>query len=375
MILHSFDYPPTHGGISRLCAEVAAGLGRRGVAVRALTQAAALGGGSRVPDLPEVRVIARRPRREWQALRHLWRARAGRAAVVCGIWYPEGLLATLAGVRPRVILAHGSELMPTRSRSRRVLWRRLRRHVLESADLVVANSQYTRQLALAAAPRCRAVSVPLAVDHRRFCPGDRAMAKARHGVSGRLVLASVSRLHAYKGHEAVFRALAALPPPLRDRFAYLVAGRGPDEALLRAKAQECGVADLVRWIGFVPEDDLPDLYRAADLFVLCTREVPDLQEVEGFGLVFLEAQACATPVVGTRTGGIPDAIDHGHGGWLIEPDDVLSLTRILTDLGDCPDSFRRAGELARLRVEREGTWDHYLGRFGAALRAEGLDLG
>jgi len=372
MIVTSFDYPPCDGGISRLCAEIAAGSARRGADVRVLTQAVARPG-SAVPAVSETRLAPGRPRREWEAFRAL--RRSAPDLVLCGIWYPEGLLATLAGLRPRVILAHGSELMPTRARWRRDIWRRLLRRVLGSADLVVANSEYTRRLAVAAAPGCRAVAVPLAVDHLRFCPGDRAAAKARYGVTDRLVLASVSRLHAYKGHEVVFRALAALPEPLRGRFTYLIAGRGPDEALLRTKARECGVGDLVRWLGYVAEEDLPGLYRAADLFTLCTRETPESQEVEGFGLVFLEAQACATPVVGTRTGGIPDAIADGDGGWLIEPDDVLGLSRILLALGECPESFRRAGEAARSRVEREGTWDHYLGRFEEALRAEGLGLG
>jgi phosphatidylinositol alpha-1,6-mannosyltransferase len=374
LILHSFDYPPTHGGISRLCAEVATGLDRRGAGVRVLAQVAEGSGGSSIPEVLEDRVTSRRPWREWQALRHLLRSRSLRTPVLCGIWYPEGLLATLAGSRPRVIMAHGSELMPPRSRWRRGVWRRLQRYVLGSADLVLANSEYTLGLVRASAPGSRAVAVPLAVDHRRFCPGDRDAAKARFDVAGRLVVSSVSRIQAYKGHETVFRAMAALPSPLRERFIYLVAGRGPDVDLLRAKAEEHGVTDLVRWLGYVAEDDLPELYRATDLFALCTREVPEFQEVEGFGLVFLEAQACGTPVVGTRTGGIPDAITHHDGGWLIEPDDDLGLSGILLELGECPESFRLAGVAARRRVEREWTWDHYLRRLQAALNAEGVDL-
>jgi phosphatidylinositol alpha-1,6-mannosyltransferase len=375
MILHSFDYPPNHGGISRLCAELAIGLNRRGAGVRILGQVADVAGGSSIPALLEDRVTSRRPWREWQALRHLWRSRSDRSAVLCGIWYPEGLLATLAGVRPRVIMAHGSELMPPRSRWRRGLWRRLQWLVLGSADLVLANSEYTLGLVLASAPTSRAVTVPLAVDHWRFSSGDRDAAKALYDVEGRLVLSSVSRIQAYKGHETVFRAMAALPAPLRDRFIYLVAGRGPDVGLLRAKAEELGVTDLVRWLGYVAEEDLPELYRATDLFTLCTRETPEFQEVEGFGLVFLEAQACGTPVVGTRTGGIPDAITHQDGGWLIEADDVQGLSDLLLELCECPESFRRAGEAARRRVERECTWDHYLGRLQRALHAEGIDLG
>ncbi len=185
------------------------------------------------------------------------------------------------------------------------------------------------------------------------------------------MILTVSRLLAYKGHDVVFRALAALPDEVRGRFVYLVAGRGPDRGRIEATADRLGVAHLVRWPGFVDEDRLPELYRAADLFALCTRAT-DRREVEGFGLALLEAQACGTPVVGTASGGIPDAVVPGEGGWLIDPDDDEALADILYRLDDDPASFRGAGAAARARAERDGTWDRYLERFEAALRAEGL---
>ncbi len=372
MILHSFDYPPEDGGISRLCAEIAAGFIRGSKDIRVLSQVSAPGAGSQVPEVPVVRVTCRRPWREWEALCRLRRGCGATPPIICGVWYPEGLLAMIAGVRPRVILAHGSELMPTRSRWRRRAWRHLQRLVLTTADLVVTNSEYTLRLVRSSAPDSRAVAIPLAVDHHRFTPGDRVAARARLGLEAdRLVLCTVARLHTYKGHDVVFEALSLLPPPVRARFVYLVAGRGPDQDSLRERARELGVESLVRWLGYVAEEDLPDLYCATDLFALCTRETPH-QEVEGFGLAFLEAQACATPVVGTRNGGIPDAVTHGEGGWLIEPDDAAALAEILHRLSDCPGSFHSVGMVARARVERECTWDHYMRRFEAALEVGGL---
>ena len=372
--LYSFDYPPNHGGVSRLCAEIAAGMDRMGEGVRVLTQSSGIAKGSRVPEVFEVRVTPRRPWRELQALNLLCEGGRGQP-VVCGAWYPEGLIATLAAARPRVILAHGSELMPTTARWRRGLWRRLQRKVLTSADLVVANSEYTRRLVLSSAPGSRAVAIPLAVDDFRFSPGDRSVCRAKWGLSDQFVLCSVSRLHAYKGHEIVFRALAGLPASERNRLIYLVAGRGPDQARLQSRAQDLGVDSSIRWLGYVAEDDLPDLYRASDLFVLCTREDLAASEVEGFGLVFLEAQACGTPVVGVRAGGIPDAIDHDDGGWLIDADDAPALMRLILHLARDPGLLRQAGMAARARIERQCTWDHYLQRFNAALNAEGISLG
>src|SRR5262249_42471042 len=159
-----------------------------------------------------------------------------------------------------------------------------------------------------------------------------------------------------------------------ERFVYLIAGRGPDMAALRTLAETLRVAPRVRWLGYVPEEDLPELYRASDLFLLCSRETASRQEVEGFGLAFLDAQACGVPALGTRTGGIPDAIKEGEGGWLIAQDDVPALSAVLSHLVESPEVFAEEGRKARARVEREGTWQHYLEHFRAALESTRISL-
>ena len=369
-LVFSFDYPPNDGGISRLCAEIARGL-RLVNSVRVLTQQQHKHG-SDVPCVSEIRVQGKRPWRELIAWWHLIRQRRGEL-VIAGIWYPEGLLSLLAGRRV-VILALGAELMPTRQAWRRKPWAWLRRSVLSRAELVLPISTYTERLVRSSAPASRVRTILLAVDHNWFSPGDRAAAMSRFTVNdlNQRVICSVSRLHSYKGHSTVFRALARLQPDVRHQFVYLIAGRGPDRDALQQEATELGVNDLVRWLGYVAEDDLPDLYRASDLFVLCTQESERSQQVEGFGLVFLEAQACGTPVVGTRTGGIPDAVHDGDGGWLIDADDSSALADILQELASSPETFRVAGAAGRSRVERSCTWDHYLDQFALALTNEGL---
>jgi phosphatidylinositol alpha-1,6-mannosyltransferase len=372
-LLFSFDYPPDDGGIARLCGEVLNGLARAGVRCDVLSQLPPNGVQPLTATPSEARVTCRRPWREICAFHKLLQLR-GRGPVVCGIWYPEGLLALLAGRRPLVILAHGSELMLTCAFWRRGVWRELCKRVCEAADLIVANSEYTRGLVLRAAPRAKVVVVPLGVDHERFCPRDKETAKRRFGVDGKIVVSSVSRLQAYKGHETVLRALAELPERQKYCMVYLIAGKGPYSDDLRRLTKDLGLDELVRFLGFIPEDDLPDLYRASDLFVLCTQESAVQQEVEGFGLVFLEAQACGTPVVGTRTGGIPDAVKHGEGGWLIQQNDVHALAGVLSRLTDDPGSFRAAGEAGRRRVEREATWGHYIDRFVETIEGEGIRI-
>jgi len=130
----------------------------------------------------------------------------------------------------------------------------------------------------------------------------------------------------------------------------------------------------VVWLGFVPEADLSSLYAASDLFVLVTRELEASREVEGFGLVFLEAQACGTAVVGARTGGIPDAVADGEGGWLIEADDEAALALHLRSLIASPEAVRAEGARGRVRVLRDCTWGGYWQAFRAALNRHGAEL-
>jgi phosphatidylinositol alpha-1,6-mannosyltransferase len=367
--LLTFEFPPCNGGISRLCGEISNGLRARGVKVDLVTD-------QRFGPTPlsldsVVSVTSRRGRREFSAWRHL-RQHRNHSAALCGLWYPEGLIASLAGLRPRVLLAHGAELMPVPSRLREPIWKRLRRWTCEEADLVIANSEYTRKLVLKAAPQTNAIALPLGVNHRQFSPGHKEAAKREFGVTDYTVISSVSRLQDFKGHRTVLRALSCLPEASRNRIRYLLAGKGPDEENLRRLTLELGIGEQVRFTGFVDEQALPNIYRASDLFVLCTQEIGESRSVEGFGLVFLEAQACGTPVVGTKTGGIPDAIREGCGGWMIAQDDTAALARILQHLLDEPEYFRKMGRMARDRVEQECTWDKYIDDFIEAMVHAGV---
>jgi phosphatidyl-myo-inositol dimannoside synthase len=377
LLLFAFEYPPVSGGIARLCAGISDMLQRECQSARVLTQESAAP--IVLPALPEVRVDARRPIREWQAFRWLRRrakkAPEGGLGIICGVWYPEGLIAYLSRVRPLVVLAHGAELLPPANRLRRSLWKAVQRRVLESANLVIANSEYTKNLVSRSAPKTRVEAIPLAVDTDRFAPGDGEAAKTKFGVAGKRVLCSVSRIERYKAHDTVLRAIANLALDEREQLVYLVVGEGSYEQALRELAVELGIEAQVRWLGFVSEEELPQVYRASDLFALCTRDAPEERAVEGFGLVFLEAQSCGTPVVGTRTGGIPAAIREGEGGWLIEQDDNQELTNIIRQLVRSPQLFRTEGAKARQRILRECTWEYYGRRLALALKGAGIPYG
>jgi phosphatidylinositol alpha-1,6-mannosyltransferase len=160
-----------------------------------------------------------------------------------------------------------------------------------------------------------------------FKPGDRDAARARFGLGNEKVLLSVGRLdrrEGYKGHDRIISLLPGLRAGGHEAV-YLIGGLGEDQQRLEAFAAQLNVAPWVRFLGKVPYKHMPDLYRAADLFVLPSTG-------EGFGIVFLEAMACGTPALGLAVGGAPDALGDGALGYCVTAEDLpAALARALDD--------------------------------------------
>jgi len=273
------------------------------------------------------------------------------------------LLARPSG-RPRrvFVAAHGRELLLRPAQRIPVAQRaydRARRRVLHGADGIFAVSRYTAGLArgLGVDPGKIHV-VPNGVDATRFeLPDADARVHAfreRHDLLGRPCFATVARLQPHKGIDTGIAAL----PALRRRVpgaTYVVVGDGPDAERLRGLAQQLGVAEHVRMLGRVADEEVVDALLACDVFALLSREaVPD---VEGFGLVLLEAGACGRPVLGASSGGIPDAIAEGDSGLLVPPDDVDATADGLARLLGDPELARRLGEGGRRRARGAFSWD------------------
>jgi len=131
---------------------------------------------------------------------------------------------------------------------------------------------------------------------------------------------------------------------------YLVCGSGEELARLTALAEKLGVADAVSFGGRIPQGDLCRLYNLAELFVMPNRTLSD-GVTEGFGIVFLEAGACALPVVGGDHGGVPDAIRHGETGYLVNGNDVAGIADAVTGILTDPALARRMGTAGRAFAE------------------------
>jgi len=131
---------------------------------------------------------------------------------------------------------------------------------------------------------------------------------------------------------------------------------------LEKLTHELGLEQQVRFAGFVADCKLPQWYGAADLFVLTSIVDYNTRGMEGFGMAFTEAQAAGLPVIGTRSGGIPDAVREGEGGWLIAERDVSELADHFHNFALKPEIFIKQGQLARQRILREMSWKLYAQR-------------
>lgn len=191
--------------------------------------------------------------------------------------------------------------------------------------------------------------------------------KQRFGLVNKAVVLTLGRIIERKGIDKTIEAVSVL----RSRFpniVYVIAGDGPYRPILEGLVSKLHLRENVIFTGFVSEDEKHSFYAAADLFVMPNRELAD-GDIEGFGIGFLEANACGKPVIGGKSGGAPDAIRHGRTGLLVNPTDVDELAESIALLLEnreyakqlglqgkqrVIDGFSWGGRVARLRRELEG---------------------
>jgi phosphatidylinositol alpha-1,6-mannosyltransferase len=233
-----------------------------------------------------------------------------------------------------------------------------RRRALSRADAVVAVSRFARDavVGLMGGGADKVTLIPNGVDLTRFFPRPRrADLGARYGLAGRRVLLTVGRLSERKGMDRVIEALPALRAVLPD-LVYLIVGEGPYRPLLEALAAERGVADAVIFAGAVPAEELVDHYALADAFIMANRTLEN-GDTEGFGLVFLEANACAVPVIAGSAGGSVDAVTDGVNGLVVDGESCRSIAdAVVRLLGDAAlrDSLVNEGLVVSARSGWEG---------------------
>ncbi len=254
-----------------------------------------------------------------------------------------------------VTVVHGLEV----TRAMPLIKKRWLRSTLRGSHKVIAVSEFTRQATEKGfdlpAGHCRVLAN--GVDVRRFRPGmDTSALMNRLGLnSGNRIILTLARVIRRKGHDYVIRALPALVkkyPSLR----YIICGPGDDAFIgeLETFIENMNLQNHVIFTGYVESAELPLFYNMADVYIMPSREIAG--DTEGFGITYLEANACEKPVIGGASGGVADAIVDGETGYLVPPTDVNRIREKLDALLGDAALAARLGRGGRERILREYTW-------------------
>jgi phosphatidylinositol alpha-1,6-mannosyltransferase len=289
------------------------------------------------------------------------------------VWFgaaaPLGLLAGRArhaGARRVVASTHGHEVGWSMLPGARSVLRRIG----DDSDVITYVSRYTRgRFASAFGPKAALEHLPPGVDTERFRPdpASRTEMRARYGLGHRPTVVCLSRLVPRKGQDMLIRAL----PSIRQRVdgaALVIAGGGPYLDTLRGLAEQFGVTDHVTFTGGVPSADLPAYHAMADVFAMPCRTRGAGLDVEGLGIVFLEASASGVPVIAGSSGGAPETVRHNKTGMVVDGRSTRQIVDAVSELLADPDRAAAMGAAGREWITAQWRWDDLAGRLSDLIR-------
>ena len=313
ILLLTYEYPPTAGGIGRYTSDLLYCLRILGYEPIVISKfqndklserdVVPLFTGEPVKDFIKFLVFYLRFRPAKVVLAHplTWR-----------IFLPVSLFH-----RDYVLIIYGSEIA-SRDKNRAIrnfVWK----YLCKRARNIIAISEYSRTVLLSALPEIDQTKIALIYPALReywFERNNRSDEfRAKHNFHG-IVLLTLARIVSRKGHDSVIKSLPEILKKRKNVF-YVIAGKGSERSNLEELAKELGVSKNVFFIGYISEDDLPAIYDACDLFVMPTHE--DAGKVEGFGYTYIEAAARGKASIAGNHGGAREAVVDGETGYLVDP--------------------------------------------------------
>ncbi len=262
---------------------------------------------------------------------------------------------------PYHVYVYGQDLMIMRSSKRKMS---LIKHILKNADGIIANSNSTKDKAvtLGAAPDKTIVVYPspislidTTIDQQFY---DYFI--KRYRLRGKQIILTVGNLVPRKGQDKVIQAM---PEILRyhPQAHYVVVGNGEYIAHLRSMTDSLSIEEHVQFFTNVTDQELPYFYHACDVFIMPSREIKDSHnkstDMEGFGIVYLEANLFGKPVIGGNSGGVPEAVAHGVTGLLVDPNNVHDIARAVSKLLSDKQLSEKLGSQGRERALKHFQWE------------------
>jgi len=289
------------------------------------------------------------------------------------VWF--GAAAPLALLAPRARRAGASRVLAS-THGHEVGWsmlpaaRSVLRRIGDECDVVTFVSRYTRaRFASAFGPDAALEHLPPGVDTDRFRPdpASRAELRARYCLGQRPTVLCLSRLVPRKGQDMLIRAL----PSIRQRVngaALVIAGGGPYLETLRRLAEHYRVSEDVVFAGGIAAADLPAYHAMADVFAMPCRTRGAGLDVEGLGMVFLEASASGVAVIAGRSGGAPETVQHNKTGLVVDGRSVNEIADAVTEMLADPDRAAAMGAAGRDWVTSQWRWDALAARLSELMR-------
>ena len=294
-------------------------------------------------------------------------------SIHCGQLSPIGLATFIASrfyKLPYYVYMVAAEF---RMYGRFILLKSYMRFVLRHAEKVFVLSDFAKQEVLrnVRLVENKIVKITPGVNDEHFKPLSKNLEMVkRYQLEGKRVILTVSRLYEHKGHDKVIEAMPLILKKIPNAV-YLIVGSGPMEKTLKRLVQKLALEDHVIFVGYASDELLPQFYNLCDVFVLATREVEKPGWVEGFGIVFLEANACGKPVISGRTGGAVEAVLDQETGILIDPFNINEIAEATVHLLNDPLLASRLGSNGRKRVMEQFAWEEKAKRIGQLLGLAG----
>ena len=291
------------------------------------------------------------------------------STVFFGAAAPLGLLSrTLrkAGVKEIVALTHGHEVWWSKVWPFSIAMKSISRHVNHLTYL----GEYTRSAIAASVTKEAAagmVKIAPGIDTDHFSPQDATQLRSELGLSEKKVIVSVGRLVHRKGQDVLIEAMPAILREVPEAHILMI-GEGPYRSYLENRVKALGLHERIKFIGRIQYADLPKYICVGDLFVMPSRSRLAGLEVEGLGIVYLEASACGLPVIAGNSGGAPDAVLEGETGLVVDGTSKVEVAAAVVELLLDTDRSKAMGIRGRQWIIQEWRWEIWSSRFAQLLK-------
>lgn len=260
-----------------------------------------------------------------------------------------------------IVVAHGLEVTRLKEGKELTAFK----NVVNDSDLILCVSKYTKNEIIDRVDGIETNHIkflPNGVDINRFFPVENTSGFLnRYNIpENSNIILTLARIIRRKGHDTVIKCLPSLIKKFPN-IQYVIAGphRKKDTYLdeLKLLAKELSVENHIVFVDYIPDSDLNEIYTRSQVYVMVSRTYNDIGDSEGFGITFLEANACGCPVIGSTEGGIPDAVENNKNGLLVPADDIKSLTKAIEKFLENQSFRRKIIDQGIERVNNDFTWE------------------